>query len=206
MNTFDKGQQVVISNRDHHMYQKIAVYVGQTAGGTHEVKIAETGETAFFISDSISPLPIEHELAIAADDLYELSREIVELREQAATWSKRYDYAIDFINTVSERLIEEANNRNWCSDYDDIVDEVNAKSGMPGVIMLREREQEYTFDVRIEARVNVTTEVKIMARSQEHAEDLISQDVESYLEESVSDMISEEVRYNGVYDYEVEVY
>lgn len=77
---------------------------------------------------------------------------------------------------------------------------------MPGVIMLREREHEYTVSVRIEARVNVETEVKVMARSQEHADDMVNYDVETYLDESVSDIISEEVRYNGVYDYDVEVY
>jgi len=205
MNTFAKGQQVVISHGSDTWNGKIVRYVGQTTQGTHMVTTDE-GEAAWFTIEQINALPVEHELAIAADDLYELSREVVELRERAETWAKRYDYAIDFLNTVSERLIEEANNRGWCSDYDDIVDEVNSKSGMPGIIMLQEREQEYTFDVRIEARVNVTTEVKVMARSQEHAEDLISQNVESYMEESVSDMISEEVRYNGVYDYEVEVY
>lgn len=205
MNTFAKGQQVVISHGSDTWNGKIVRYVGKTVQGPHMV-MTDEGEAAWFTIDQINALPVEHELAIAADDLYELSREVVELREQAATWSKRYDYAIDFINTVSERLIEEADNRNWCSEYDDIVDEVNAKSGMPGVIMLREREHEYTVSVRIEARVNVETEVKVMARSQEHADDLVNEDVEACLDESVSDIISEEVRYNGVYDYDVEVY
>jgi predicted SpoU family rRNA methylase len=87
-------------------------------------------------------------------------------------------------------LIREANDRGWCEAYDNIIDEING--AMPGPYQFDEREAEYEVEVEIEATVRYTTTVSVTARSQEAAEENVSDDMDSYVdaEEVIRDNLS----------------
>lgn len=56
------------------------------------------------------------------------------------------------IERIGERLIEEANSREWCSVYDEVVAELNRRLN----VELPTREREYTVEVDVSGTVRVT--------------------------------------------------
>lgn len=58
----------------------------------------------------------------------------------------------DDIALIGERLIEEAESRNWCSEFDHIVDDLNSSLH----VELPLREHEFTVEAQITVRVSVT--------------------------------------------------
>lgn len=73
------------------------------------------------------------------------------------------------IEQISETLIEEANRREWCGEYDEIVDRLNDHLH----IQLQDREQEVTVVMDVVVRVTRT----IMAKSEDIAAELFQNDV-----------------------------
>jgi hypothetical protein len=88
-----------------------------------------------------------------------------QLRRDVADAERRHR---DDIAVIGERLIQEANDRDWCQTYDDIVDELNEKL----TFELPLRERDFTVTALVELRLAVT------ATSEEHARDLAEDHVE----------------------------
>ena len=57
----------------------------------------------------------------------------------------------DDVAAIGARLLEEAEQREWCRDYDDIIDDLNRDLHQP--LPLRMRTYDVTFDLRITIRV-----------------------------------------------------
>ena len=89
-------------------------------------------------------------------------------------WVKRYDEtredAIRAIRRIGNRLIEEAEGRSWCSEFDQIIDDVN--SDLPGWLQLPEREREYEVRWTESYTITVPRSITVTAKSEEEACDI----------------------------------
>lgn len=82
-------------------------------------------------------------------------------------------------DAVGEALKDEAENRNWCDEYDQFVERVNA--GLTRMI-LPVREQEYEVEVEVTGTLTTTTTVFVTATSQEAANEMVDEDMDSYVD------------------------
>lgn len=89
-------------------------------------------------------------------------------------WMKKYDEVREearrAIYTIGDRLITESEKRNWCSEFDEIIDEVNA--ALPGWLELPTREREYNVTWTEEYSVTVRRHATITARNAEQAAEI----------------------------------
>lgn len=86
-------------------------------------------------------------------------------------WVKKYDDirtdAMRAIAMIGERLITESNDRNWCSEFDEIIDDVNG--ALPGWLQLPVREREYEVAWTETYYVTVCRSTTVTARNEEQA-------------------------------------
>lgn len=91
-------------------------------------------------------------------------------------WLKKYDQARDearrAIDMIGERLIQESNDRNWCSEFDEIIDDVNGS--LPAWLSLPTRERDYTVSWTETYYITVSRSTTVTARNAETACDLVS--------------------------------
>ena len=95
---------------------------------------------------------------------------------------------------VGSALNREADNRGWCSEYDDIVDSVN--NDLPGPYMLPERAREYEVTWTETYTVKVSRSATIRAKSEDEAID----DARDW--ESADEYLIRRAVENGEYEYE----
>lgn len=107
-------------------------------------------------------------------------REVETLNARIRSLQEQVSQAHRAFEIASGILIREANDRGWCEAYDNIIDEINGD--MPGSYRFEEREAEYDVEVEITATVTYTTTVSVTARSQEQAEEYLSDDMSSYVD------------------------
>ena len=119
-----------------------------------------------------------------------LRSELSELRERYAQLEREHDAlgqwkhrAVNDMATVSTALIREANDRGWCSEYDDIVASLN---GNLHVLQLTERLRQFHRQVTVDMTFRVTRELTIEARTVEEADDIITDDLYGYMADAVS--------------------
>ena len=90
-------------------------------------------------------------------------------------WVKRADEkeaaAVKAIQIIGDRLIQESNDRNWCNEFDEIIDDVNR--ALPGWLQLPVREREYEVTWTETYYVTVSRSETVTARNAEHAVELI---------------------------------
>lgn len=86
-------------------------------------------------------------------------------------WTKRHDTARDeaqrAIAAIGDRLIQESNDRGWCSEFDEIIDDVN--SNLPGWLQLPTREREYEVTWTETYYVTVNRSTTVTARNEDAA-------------------------------------
>lgn len=87
------------------------------------------------------------------------------------------------IARIGEALIQEAEDRDWCSAYDDFVEELNRSL----TIELKTREKEYEVEIEVTQKRTQRVTVTISANSEAHARELIEDDPSNYYEEKISD-------------------
>ena len=89
-------------------------------------------------------------------------------------WVKRYEEnryeAMRAIAMIGERLITESNDRNWCGEFDEIIDDVNG--ALPHWLQLPIREREYTVSWTENYTVAVRRSITVTARNEEQACDI----------------------------------
>lgn len=136
-----------------------------------------------------------------SNDLAEKKMQYTSVSDSLATRDKQF---MDSIDIISERLLSEAENRGWCSEYDDIVQDIN--SALP-LYEMETREREYTVSWTETYVIRVDRSETYTAKNPEEAEDQARDEFEANTEEVI-----QEVR-NGNYersddswsiDYEVE--
>lgn len=84
-------------------------------------------------------------------------------------WRDRYERVKADFKIVSEALLREAEERDWCSDYNNFVEDVNEHLT---IMQLQTLEKDYEVEVELTRTQTVTAYVKISAKSAEEAEQL----------------------------------
>ncbi len=112
------------------------------------------------------------------------------LRQQAQEAAQRHR---NDITLIGEKLIQEANERQWCREYDRFVEELN--DDLERALPLRERDFEIT--VAVELRVDVT------ATNEDHAREL-AQEIVDEAASSLNNRAALTAYPEAPYDYEVE--
>jgi hypothetical protein len=86
-------------------------------------------------------------------------------------WVKRADEkeaaAVKAIQIIGERLIQESNDRNWCHEFDEIIDDVN--NALPGWLQLPTREREYEVRWTETYTITVSRSTTVTAHNDEQA-------------------------------------
>lgn len=125
--------------------------------------------------------------------------------EEVKAHNKLRTEAQGAIQFIGERLIEESERRDWCSEFDSIIDDVNM--GLPAWGQLPDRTREYTVTWSEEYRVTVQRQATVTARSDTDAISIAQEEDE----EADGEEVASAARYNGVTydcdnaDYEAEV-
>lgn len=91
---------------------------------------------------------------------------------------------------LSQRLIDQANDRGWCSVYDEIVENLNSEFT---VLAIAERETDHEIDVAVTVTYEIHTTVTVRARNIDDAVDMLRNDPESYIG---SDHLRDSIQYN----------
>lgn len=95
----------------------------------------------------------------------------------ADAWMNRNDtihrQANEAIGIIGERLLEEAEKRGWCSEFDEIIDEVNAK--LPAPFQLPVRERDFNVSWTETYTITVQRSATVTARNEDQACDLASE-------------------------------
>lgn len=90
-------------------------------------------------------------------------------------WRDKYDQAREeamrAIAMIGERLIQESNDRNWCSEFDELIDSANGN--LPGWLQLPIRERDYEVNWSETYTVTVHRSTTVTARNEEHACELV---------------------------------
>lgn len=94
------------------------------------------------------PAPETTHLERLQEEATGLRRTVADLRARLADAEQAHH---GDIAAVGARLLEEAEARNWCSEYDEVVDSLNAVLRVP--LPLRVRAWEASFDLRISLRI-----------------------------------------------------
>jgi hypothetical protein len=199
---FKLGDSVVIKDEDSGNYNKVGVIdqlSDSRAGGspTYRVKFPENGFHYWYIERLLGhgPAPAE-EPAEEKVDLTQLA-----LDNLKKMWEDlRANYAKD-METISQRLIEEAENRGWCREFDDIIDEVNDK--LVGPCRLDTREQDIEIEVTVRSTVYATTTVIVRARDEDQAAQFLADEPDSYFD--MNDVLSDHVSNWGFEDIDWEM-
>lgn len=92
-------------------------------------------------------------------------------------WVNKYDQARlearRAIDMIGERLIQESNDRNWCGEFDEIIDDVN--SALPGWLELPTRQREYEVSWTETYYVTVCRSTTVTARNEEDAMEVVGE-------------------------------
>jgi hypothetical protein len=96
---------------------------------------------------------------------------LVSATHNEIAWREKHDtsraQAFDAIDMIGQRLLEESEKRGWCSEFDEIIDEVN--SSMPGPFELPTRVKEYNVCWSETYTVTVHRSTTVSARDYDQA-------------------------------------
>ena len=139
------------------------------------------------VSEAVSEEATEPVAAETADDgrHAELQAKITQLEADNSRMSSSiYSYCED-INTIGTLLLEEAERRDWCEEYDEFVQHVNSRLLAS---CLHVREKEYTVEWTQNIIVSITKSVTVTAVDEESAEEMAREEdiEESDIYDSVS--------------------
>ena len=143
-------------------------------GNLHSITLPD-GKTTSVRSDEITP---SRQLS-DTEMIYYLTDELLKASEQVDNYKKLYSSAQDDLEKISDALSEEAENRGWCSEYNEFCNQVN--DGLT-IGFLKPLTQEYSVDFEIQASVTLTRTIYVTASSQEEAEGFFSEDPEAYID------------------------
>jgi hypothetical protein len=93
------------------------------------------------------------------------------------------------IELIGNALLQEAEDRDWCSAYDDFIEVLNRSL----TVELKSREHEYEVEIEVTRKQVQRVTVTVTARDEDHARELIEDDPSNYYEDKINE-----------YDWEVE--
>lgn len=173
-------------------------YLRKTEDGRHELNLrvspATTEDTWIPIEPTMYQMLIVENPDDSTPTVGRLISMLAQARENLREWREKHDtirsQAFDAIDMIGQRLIEESERRGWCSEFDQIIEEVN--SNLPGPFLLPSREREYEVTWSETYYVTVNRSITVTARNESEAEDY----ARDYDTADTSEIL-EAVRYNG---------
>ena len=102
--------------------------------------------------------------------------------------ASRTNHAED-IALIGERLIEESDERNWCEEFDEIIDDINVR--LHADLPIRRKE----FEVRVNYSVYASSSVTVTARNEDDAVASVRDNFDSYID--VMEGIQDSISYGG---------
>lgn len=122
----------------------------------------------------------------------QLTNDLASLKE-----SIRHDSAV-----ISDHAIDTADRHGYCEVYDEFISTVNSQLR---VIVLRQREREWEVETRLEGRYTVYHTVRVMAATQEAANDLVADDPDAYMDgdEVIRSAVSDGEESDFSYDVDI---
>ena len=127
-------------------------------------------------------------------ELERANQRVTALSERAGKWERDFD-------RVTAAVLQEAIDRDWCEEYERVMSGIQSDLEI-GTIP--EREQEYEVEVDITASISYTTTVTVTARSQEDAEEILKDNMDSYVDDPES-VLSNNLSYASIDSVECEV-
>ena len=121
---------------------------------------------------------------------------VVQFLKLTKMYRKIYADADQAMEIISRRLIEEAQDRDWCDEFDHIIEEVNEK--LPSRFQLEARERNYNITWTETYTVTIQRHVNLDATSADAAHDLAND-----LQGEASQHDLEEAIRNGDFEYDV---
>lgn len=151
---FRKGETLVITGREDQWNGREVVYVGPEFGSRSRHEVTHNGDTLYFSETQLTrPLPTDSndEPEIVKELRFQLERaneRVTEATDRAGKWER------DFMRSW-ERVGREATERDWCSEYERVVSDVQDDLEI-GVIPARVKLVEKRVRIRGEVYRDVT--------------------------------------------------
>jgi hypothetical protein len=98
-----------------------------------------------------------------------------------------YDEAVAFSEVIGQRLIQESDDRGWCSEFDDIINEVN--ESLPSHLQLPLRQREYLVTWTEEVTISVSRSTVVNASDEDSAEEYAREVGDSAEEDDIVEAI-----------------
>lgn len=130
---------------------------------------------------------------------------------QLLAWEARYHHQRTLIRkqaadveALTDAITEAVEDAGYCSEYEGIVDVVNSRMSNAGRdIALKHRTQEFEISVRVQGTMYAYTTVTVEARTEEDAQDMLSDDPDSYFDPD--DILTDAARQDSFEDVDVEI-
>lgn len=162
---FVDGDPVVIVNRTDMWQGREGTYRRPEEGSSrHRIEFPGHGPAYFNLGD-IARRTVEPVVEAASEPV--VDREVENLRRRLAAAEANVAAGKEAIGIIGGRLINEANNRGWCSDYDRIIEDVNSEVASGWELPARNAEYEVTWTESF--TVTVHRSATITARDEDDA-------------------------------------
>lgn len=129
-------------------------------------------------------------------DLQQQVQRLTQARDTALQQARMW--AQDF-TTYADAILQEANDRNWCDEYDSVMERIQSRLQ---IAEIPDREEEFEVEVEVTGSVSTTTTVTVMARSQDDADEMVSNDINNYVD--ADEVLRDHIRWNGFDSTEVD--
>jgi hypothetical protein len=107
----------------------------------------------------------------------------------------------DMTRIVGQRLLDEAENRGWCDEFDKIIEEVNGE--LSGMFQLPTRKRMFTVEVEVTGTHTTTYTVEVEAKNSDEAYELVDESPSDYFDPD--EVMTDAVRYDSWDDIQTEI-
>ena len=167
------GQNVTVTKVNKEVDGKISAVYAEFSRGSY---VVEYHFTEWQTLDQTTFLPVEHPFDKLTPE--ELKASLIAVQKQyfdeqaknvamEKEFSEFKDAAYKLRDVVGERLIEESNEREWCVEFDQIIEKINKE--LRWDLQLPTRENTYNVTYMEEFSVTVERNMEITAASEEDA-------------------------------------
>jgi hypothetical protein len=160
----------------------------------HMITLLADGASLIVNNSDITPdrsLTDEEMTAYLTEQMFEMGATVDRLHKTITALESDAD-------KISTALAEEAENRDWCGEYNDFCERVNSTLER---IALQPLEQEYEIEVEIKAEISTRYILMVTASSLENAQSMVEDDPETFFDPT--SVASDAVQNEGWDDYEV---
>lgn len=122
---------------------------------------------------------VQAQLVAAQGQVSALTARVEGLQAQTEHLRRMADNRANDLRIIGARLAQEADDREWCEDYEVIVDRLFDEMSTDGDSIFREAARR---DRDIEVRVEFSVVTTVRARNVDHARELIEDDLSEYVD------------------------